>query len=98
MRTLSEVEAVMDQGLQGDIAGRRRGIWAEDANHLTIENNTVVMASALLDGDAGIRCGEALALMNGASRNNTVLGVGAFGEVFALLNCSAAGGDYVNPL
>ena len=52
----------------------------------------------LLDGDAGIRCGDSLLLMNGASRNNTVLGVGALGEAFALLNCPPAGGDFVNPL
>jgi hypothetical protein len=87
------------RNLAPDGAGRRRGIWAEASNRISLENNTVVMNGGdLLDGEAGIRCGDGLLLMNGASRDNTVLGVGALGEAFALLNCASAGGDYVNPL
>ena len=85
------------RSLAPDGSGRRRGIWSPDGNRLTVERNTVVLNGGnLLDGEAGIRCGGLL--LDGASRDNTVLGVGLLGGVFALVNCQAAGGDFTSAL
>jgi len=85
------------RNLAADGSGSRAGIWSAGGNHVTIEGNTVVLNSPLIIGEAGIRCGDGL-LLNGASRDNTILGTGLLNEVLALLNCSPAGGDFVNPL
>lgn len=79
--------------------GSRRGIWNENGSRNSVESNTVVMSGGLLTTDAGIRCGGGL-LLNGASRNNTVLGAGVLGLAVGLINCTSIvnGGDYVNPL
>jgi len=85
------------RNLAKDGSGHRAGIWNSGGNHVTIEENTVVLSSPLIVGEAGIRCGDGL-ILNGASRENTILGTGLLNEVLALLNCSPAGGDFVNPL
>ena len=85
------------RSLAPDGAGRRRGIWSPDGHRLTVERNTVVMNGGnLLSGEAGIRCGDIV--LDGASRDNTVLGVGLLGGPFALLNCQTAVSDYTSAL
>lgn len=85
------------RNLVPDGSGLRRAIWNAGGNRVTIEDNTVVIDAALIVGEAGIRCGDGL-LLNGASRNNTVLGTGLVFEALGLINCTPAGGDFVNPL
>ncbi|SOD57701.1 hypothetical protein [Pseudoxanthomonas wuyuanensis] len=78
-------------------SGARRGIWNQNGNRNTVEGNTVIMNGGLLGADVGIRCGDGL-ILNGASRDNTVLGTGLVGQVLGLVNCTTISGDYVNPL
>lgn len=85
------------RNLVKDGSGARAGIWNSGGSHVAIEGNTVVLDSPLVLGEAGIRCGDGL-ILNGASRDNTILGSGLLNEALALLNCSPAGGDFVNPL
>jgi len=85
------------RNLAKDGTGVRRAIWNEGGNHVTVEDNTVVIDAALIVGEAGIRCGDGL-ILNGASRGNTVLGTGIILEALGLINCTPAGGDFVNPL
>lgn len=80
--------------------GSTRGIWNQNGSHNVVENNTVILNTALvsLRGDAGIRCGDSL-LLNGASYGNIVLGTGLLSTVLGLVNCtSVLAGNYVNPL
>ncbi len=87
------------RNLAADGAGFRRGIWNTDSRRLTLKDNVVVMSGAsLVTGEAGIRCGSSVALLNGATRDNTVLGVGVGGLVHAIVNCTPVSGDFVNPL
>lgn len=85
------------RNLASDGSGARRGIWNQNGNRNTVERNVIVMNGNLLLGDAGIRCGDGL-ILNGASRENTVLGTGLLGQVYGLINCTSVAGDYVNPL
>jgi len=85
------------RNLAKDGTGLRRAIWNQGGNRVTVEGNTVVLDAALVVGEAGIRCGDGL-ILNGASRDNIVLGTGLVLEALGLINCTAAGGDFVNPL
>lgn len=78
-------------------SGARRGIWNQNGAHNTIFGNTIVMDGNLIVGEAGLRCGDGL-ILNGASRDNTILGTGLLGTALGLLNCTSVAGDYVNPL
>lgn len=78
-------------------SGARRGIWNQNGAHNTIFGNTIVMNGNLVAGEAGLRCGDGL-ILNGASRDNTILGTGLLGTALGLLNCTSVAGDYVNPL
>ncbi|SMH50681.1 Right handed beta helix region [Mesorhizobium australicum] len=78
-------------------SGARRGIWNQNGAHNTIFGNTIVMDGNLIAGEAGLRCGDGL-ILNGASRDNTILGTGLLGTALGLLNCTSVSGDYVNPL
>ncbi|MDN5936213.1 MAG: hypothetical protein L0H75_08560 [Nitrosospira sp.] len=70
----------------------------QNGNHNSVERNTAILNSGLLSGDAGIRCGDGL-ILNGASRDNMVLGMGLPGLLLGLLNCTfVTGGDYVGSL
>ncbi|MEZ0472243.1 hypothetical protein [Luteimonas salinilitoris] len=87
------------RNLARDGTGARRGIWNESGVRNTFEANTVVMdAGGLLGADAGIRCGGSSLILNGALRDNTILGTGVLGEVFGLINCTSIQGNFVNPL
>jgi hypothetical protein len=79
------------RNLVPDGSGARRGIWNSGSGRVTVERNTVVLDGALL-GDTGIRCSLTL---QGASRNNTILGAG-LGVPFT--NCPEAGGNFFNIL
>jgi hypothetical protein len=85
------------RNLMPDGSGNRRGIWNTGGSHVTVQANTIVLESPLVVGEAAIRCGDAL-LLNGASRENTVLGTGVLNQALGLVNCTEAGGDFVNPL
>ena len=78
-------------------SGARRGIWNQNGAHNVVVGNTIVMNGNLIAGEAGIRCGDGL-ILNGASRDNTILGTGLLGTALGLLNCTSVAGDYVNPL
>lgn len=81
--------------LVSDGTGRRRGIWNALGSHVTVWGNVVVFdGMGLVGGEVGIRCGD---IRDGASRVNTVLGVGANASP-GLVNCPEATGDFVNPL
>lgn len=85
------------RNLVDDGAGLRRGIWVQNGNHNMLFGNSVVMDGDLLIGEAGIRCGDGL-ILNGAARDNTILGVGLLGGALALLNCTDIDLNHVNPL
>jgi hypothetical protein len=87
------------RNLVKDGSGNRRGIWNESGVRNTFEANTIVMdADGLLGADAGLRCGGSLLILNGAARDNTILGTGLLGEVLGLVNCTSISGNFVNPL
>lgn len=86
--------------LDSDGTGLRRGIWNTGGSHVTVESNTVVMNApflSLLSNEGGIRCGDGI-ILDGAARDNTVLGVGVLGAALGLVACTPAVANFVNPL